>query len=165
MLAFAFLRFLLVLLLCGLFLSRLCLGFRPPPALGFDLLHGAQAKGGQARRDKCANTRAHNTTPGRLPAHGADEIIEAIAFHWTPQDTAVQTDQRAYRTFHRMELVDFRRLNRTLHCVHPISFAQMSQMLAISGNFRERRPRFAGGERVVCDDAPSYILCPVGEAI
>jgi hypothetical protein len=41
MLAFEFLRFLLVLLLCGLFLPRVRLGLRSPPALGFDLIHGA----------------------------------------------------------------------------------------------------------------------------
>jgi hypothetical protein len=92
MLAFSFLCFLLVLLFCCLFLPRVRLDLRPPPALCFDLIRGAQAEGGKGRRGKCANTRANNPATGCISAHGSDEVIESIAFHWAPHDTAVQAD-------------------------------------------------------------------------
>jgi hypothetical protein len=94
MLAFSLLRFLLLclsLLVC-FGLSRLCSVCRPPPALCFDLIRGAQAEGGKGRRGKCANTRANNPATGCISAHGSDEVIESIAFHWAPHDTAVQAD-------------------------------------------------------------------------
>jgi len=79
--AFAFLW----VLLCSLVLLCRCSSFRPPPALGGDLISTGQAEGGKDRGGKCANARANDTAPGRIPAQSADQIVKTFALHGSPR--------------------------------------------------------------------------------
>lgn len=81
MMAFAF-RW---VLLRPLVLVCRCVGFRPPPALGGDLISTVQAEGGKDRGGKCANARANDTAPGRIPAQSADQIVKTFALHGSPR--------------------------------------------------------------------------------